>query len=119
MVDGGYPQYNGNYKNPRYSLKLGLVLFSNRNVSLRAGVGYSSSKIYYRTDDVIINGYTSKGVSVLDKERSWKGWEYSVGIQFTFDMLLISADYIAPISNAGLADFQAIKVGLGFNMIKK
>lgn len=119
LVDGGYPQYNGNYKNPRYSLKLGLVLFSNRNVSLRAGVGYSSSKIYYRTDDVIISGYTSKGVSVLDKERSWKGWEYSVGIQFTFDMLLISADYIAPISNAGLADFQAIKVGLGFNMIKK
>lgn len=116
LVDGGYPQYNGNYKNPRWSLKLGLMLFSNRNVSLRAGVGYSSSKIYYRTDDVIINGNTSKRVSVLDKERSWKGWEYSVGIQFNFDRLLIIADYIAPISNAGLADFSAIKIGLGLNL---
>ncbi len=119
LVDGGYPQYNGNYKNPRYSLKLGLVLFSNRNVSLRAGVGYSSSKIYYRTDDTVVSGTVVKGVSVLDKERSWKGLEYSVGLQFNFNRLLISADYIAPISNAGLANFQAIKVGLGFNLIKK
>lgn len=111
LVDGQYPQYNGEIKNPKLSIQVGFIVPRDRVLSYRIGLGLGFSKVYYMT-----NEYDNfwRTAYIKNTEYSWGGLEYALGIQLNIYGVLIYTDFIGPISKLGKTDYKALKFGLGY-----
>lgn len=103
LADGSFPGYNGTQKRSRFSITAGLMfpLFEDYS-HIRIGAGYGSRSLYWESNDGLY--YKNLGYSV-------NGFDGSVGLQFRFNRIVVSADYV--VTDFKFKQFSEIKIGVG------
>lgn len=103
LANGSFPGYNGTQKRSRFSIMAGLMFPLSEDYShIRIGAGYGTRSLYWESNDGLY--YKNLGYSV-------KGLEGSVGLQFRFNRIIVSADYV--VTDFKFKQFSEIKIGVG------
>lgn len=103
LADGSFPGYNGTQKRSRFSIMAGLMfpLFEDYS-HIRISAGYGTRSLYWESNDGLY--YKNLGYSV-------KGLDGAIGLQFRFNRIVVSADYV--VTNFKFKQFSEIKIGVG------
>lgn len=103
---GGYtPLYDGTSLYQKAAMRLGLIFFKDSSVSLRLGIGYGSSRVYYKTNEMVekqssssssTSTSTTKMVNVYirSEQYSYTGFDFSVGLQYYMHGILMKTDVV-------------------------
>lgn len=104
LEDGSYPGYKDK-QNSRLSITGGIIVPLYEDIfTLRVGGGYGMRNLYWETSDG--TRYRNLGYSV-------NGFDGSLGLQFCFSRVVISADYV--VTKFKFKQFSEIKIGAGFS----